>query len=94
MKNTLQIGQVVQSINGRDQNKFFIIVKLEDHFVYLVDGKLRSLNKPKRKKTKHIQPTNIMIEEIRNKLLRQQTLYDKEVRRCLAEVLKRYDFNG
>jgi len=94
MKSTLQIGQVVQSISGRDCKQHFIITALEENYVYLIDGKLRPLEKPKRKKNKHLQPTNIIIKEIRDKLLKQETLYDKEVRKRLAEVLNQNDFNG
>jgi len=36
---------------GRDKNRFFVIFDItDDGYVYLVDGKLRKIKKPKKKK--------------------------------------------
>ena len=48
-------GQFVMSTQGRDKGRVFIIVDTPcENFVLLADGKLRSIEKPKRKKLKHI----------------------------------------
>lgn len=53
-------GQLVISKAGRDKGRMFIIQGVvETDFVRLVDGKLRPLEKPKRKKIIHLQATNI-----------------------------------
>lgn len=51
----IDIGRVVSSKAGRDKGKFFIIVGIldEDH-VYVSDGKLRTIEKPKKKRLKHL----------------------------------------
>lgn len=54
--NLYQIGNLARSKAGHDKNDIFVIIKEEDEYVYLVDGKLRTLEKPKRKNKKHIQP--------------------------------------
>lgn len=41
---------------GHDKGKLYIIMKTEGEYVYLTDGRLRPLARPKRKKWKHIQP--------------------------------------
>ena len=41
---------------GHDKDKLYIILKKEGGYVYLTDGELRPLSKPKRKNQKHIQP--------------------------------------
>ena len=51
----LTIGTIVKSIAGHDKNKFFVIINVENEYVYLVDGKCRPLDKPKKKKVKHVQ---------------------------------------
>ena len=33
----------------------YVITKVEEAYVYLVDGKVRTLDKPKKKKKKHVQ---------------------------------------
>jgi len=54
----IKTGQVVISRSGRDKGKFFVVINVQGEYLYLVDGKLRTLDNPKKKKVKHIQPTN------------------------------------
>jgi len=56
------LNRVVYSKCGRDKGKLFVVMDIQDEYLYLVDGKLRTLNKPKRKKVKHIQPTNYVCD--------------------------------
>lgn len=42
------------AVAGREKNRLFIITKIEDQWVYLVDGKTRKLENPKKKNIKHI----------------------------------------
>lgn len=54
-KDDLVEGQVVKSISGRDKGRVFIIFEvLDDDMVRIVNGKLRGVEKPKLKKTKHL----------------------------------------
>lgn len=41
---------------GHDKGKIFYIVDEDDAYVYLADGRLRPIDKPKKKKKKHIRP--------------------------------------
>lgn len=55
-------GQVVKSKAGRDKDRFFIVLEVNDEsYLSLVDGDLRKLSKPKRKKVKHIMVTKTVI---------------------------------
>lgn len=57
MDNTLSLvkGQVVRSKKGRDEGKVYIIFDIiDDDLLLLVDGKLRKLDRPKKKKVKHL----------------------------------------
>jgi len=54
----MTVGQVVFSKSGRDKGKALVVFDVQDEYLYLVDGKLRTLDKPKKKKLKHVQPTN------------------------------------
>ena len=57
MDNTLSLvkGQVVRSKKGRDEGKVFVITEIIDKdFLCLVDGKLRKLDRTKKKKVKHL----------------------------------------
>ncbi|MBQ3183155.1 MAG: KOW domain-containing RNA-binding protein [Clostridia bacterium] len=49
------VGRIAVSLSGRDKGRVFLIVDVPDeNFVMLCDGCLRRLEKPKRKKLKHI----------------------------------------
>lgn len=49
------IGMLARSAAGHDEGKIYVIIAEDDAYVYLVDGKVRTLDKPKKKKKKHIQ---------------------------------------
>lgn len=70
MINTDYIGKVAYSKSGRDEGRLFIILSIiNDEFVYISDGDLRTVEKPKKKKIKHLDVKSITAEEI-SKLLR------------------------
>ena len=76
-------GQVVYSKSGRDKRRPFIIVDFDGQYVYLVDGDLRKLEKPKKKKIMHVQIVNDVIEDIKIKLERKLYLNDADFRKAL-----------
>lgn len=77
------IGQVVYSKSGRDKGLAFIVTASEDEYVYLADGRLRRLEKPKKKKHRHVQPTNTVLADIQAKLGAPAGLLNAEVRKAL-----------
>ena len=57
------VGSIVKSAAGRDKNRFFVVLALEDvGFAYIADGRLRKTEKPKKKKLIHLRPTNTVLE--------------------------------
>lgn len=53
----ISVGTVVMSKAGRDAKRAFVVVQVVDEeYVLLCDGDLRKLDKPKKKKLKHIKP--------------------------------------
>ncbi len=73
-------GEIVISKAGRDKGRNLIILKqLDEKHLLLVDGDLRPLDKPKKKKIIHLQKTNRRtdrleeaVETKNNKLLRDE----------------------
>mgnify|MGYP004637027225 FL=1 len=56
-------GQLVKSTAGHDKGIVAVIIAVEsEEYVLLADGKTRPVNKPKRKKVKHIEPIGKTIE--------------------------------
>lgn len=58
----IERGSLVYSIAGRDKGNLFLVLKREDNMVYLADGDLRKLENPKKKKIKHVNKTNTLLE--------------------------------
>ena len=58
----MQVGQIVFSKCGRDKGLAFVVLSVEGEYVFLADGHLRPLIKPKKKKAKHVQPTHSFVE--------------------------------
>ena len=56
MSAEISIGDLVVSRAGRDKGRPFVVLRTEGEFVYLVDGALRRLEKPKKKKRMHVKP--------------------------------------
>lgn len=50
-------GRLVRSKAGRDKTRTFAILAVEGQMLLLADGSLRGVERPKRKKTKHVAPT-------------------------------------
>ena len=52
---TLITGEIVLSRAGRDRNRAFVVIDVLDaEYVLIADGKLRTLERPKKKKRKHL----------------------------------------
>ena len=69
MINTDYVGKVALSRSGRDEGKYFIIIGIiNENYVYISDGTLRTMDKPKKKKIKHLYITDIVAEDIRSLL--------------------------
>ena len=57
----LSRGQIVKSLSGRDKDRYFVVLAVQEEFVWLSDGKMRKLEHPKCKKIKHIQITKTVV---------------------------------
>jgi ribosomal protein L14E/L6E/L27E len=49
------IGMLAKSKAGHDKDQIYVILREEGEYVYLVDGRIRTMDKPKKKNRKHIQ---------------------------------------
>ena len=49
-----EAGMLARSKAGHDKAKMYIIKEVDDTYVYLVDGRIRTLVHPKKKKKKHV----------------------------------------
>ena len=50
-----EIGDVVESLSGHDQNRLFIVVGIDKNgYIAIIDGRYRGKTKPKLKNPKHL----------------------------------------
>ncbi|NLC38716.1 MAG: RNA-binding protein [Clostridia bacterium] len=94
MNEDLGPGCLVFSKAGRDKEKPFIVVGMEEigniNYVYLADGEQRKVQCPKRKNIKHVQVTKARDSEIQEKLSAGQPISNLEVRGAIARLLASY----
>lgn len=50
-----KIGMLAKSMSGHDKDNIYVILNIDETYVYLVDGERRTFDRPKRKNKKHIQ---------------------------------------
>ncbi len=82
------IGRIVYSKAGRDKDKYFMIFDvLNEEFVYLVDGDLRRLERPKKKKIKHLIFTDKFCDEVKDIILKGKRLNDATVRKAISQKI-------
>ena len=48
-------GMLARSKAGHDTGKVYVIIEVDDTYVYLADGSIRTLKNLKKKKKKHVQ---------------------------------------
>lgn len=82
-------GSFVSSKAGHDKGQIYIIIRETEEYIYLSDGNIRPLDKLKRKNKKHVQPINFLNESITQKLNRQETVRNEEIKRAIKCYLSR-----
>ena len=77
-------SSLVVSKAGRDQGQLFYVIDADEQYVYLADGKSRRLEKPKRKKRKHIEQIPRTESRIAEKIRNGEKVLNSELRKELA----------
>ena len=84
LPDNINISDVVVSTAGRDQGKLFYVIGTDPVYLTLANGKDRTLEKPKRKKRKHIQKVLRSETRVADKLRLGDKVLNSELRRDLA----------
>lgn len=79
------LGSVVTSRAGRDAGRPFLVVReLDQDYVLIADGGLRTMDRPKKKKRRHLKPTGRLDAMLRDKLMGGEQISNKEIRLSLS----------
>ena len=89
----VNISDVVIATAGRDQGKLFYVIGTDPVYLTLANGKDRTLEKPKRKKRKHIQKVLRSETRVAEKLRNGDRVLNSEIRRDLAYLSREMQSN-
>ena len=81
----ISIGQIVISKAGHDKDTWYIVLKQEGEYVYVTDGNLKLLDKPKKKKLKHLQITNYTDNETKERLEKVMKITNADIRSVIVK---------
>ena len=81
-------GMMVKSIAGHDKNSIYVIIReCKDH-VYVCDGKLKMVEKPKKKNKKHVQLIKTISEEVAEKTANGSVIHNEDIRKVLGVIAR------
>lgn len=88
MHNDIVQSDIVASLCGRDKGALMMVVAIGEGYAFLCDGRLRKIEKPKRKKLRHIRLVAHSDCRAAQKLRAGERLSNSEIRRALADFQK------
>ena len=94
LPDNFNISDVVVSTAGHDEGQLFYVIDMDDQFLYLANGKDRSLDKLKRKKRKHVQKVLRSETRVAVKLISGDKVLNSELRRDLAYIAREMQANN
>ena len=80
----INVSDVVVSTAGRDADEWFYVIAEDPIYLFLANGKDRPLDKPKRKKRKHVQKVLRSETRVADKIRLGDKVLNGELRRDLA----------
>ena len=93
-KSDIQISDVVVSTAGRDRCELFYVIDADPLYLMLANGKDRTLDKPKRKKRKHVQKVLRSETRVAAKISSGSKVLNSELRRDLAFFAREMQANN
>ena len=90
----LTIADVVTSTAGRDAGELFYVIEIAEPFLFLANGKDRTIEKPKKKKCKHTNKVLRSETRVAAKLRNGDKVLNSELRRDLAYLSRELQSNN
>ena len=86
----MNVGSVVYSRQGRDEGRVYLVVAAADKegYVWVVDGEVRTLAKPKKKNAKHLRYKGEDLAVLAAKLAENKQVFDSEIKSALRAYTK------
>ena len=84
----LRKGMLAISKAGHDKDCWYVVLYIEGNYAYLVNGKTKTMDAPKKKKLMHLQPVNIIPDNLQVKIENGKQWINEDVKRALKLVKK------
>ena len=85
----LRQGDFVRAAAGHDKDQLFLVLREEGDFLWLVDGKRRTIETPKKKRRKHVVSAGVWTHPVAGRMKDGEPVLDSEIRRALAAFRNR-----
>lgn len=79
----IERGMLAKSLSGHDRNRLYIIIRVEEEYVWLVDGSSRTLEKPKKKNIRHIQAVRRIPEPVKQAFESKRPLQNEHIKQII-----------
>ena len=88
----IEEGMLAKSLAGHDRGRLYVIIRVEAEYVWLADGILRTADKPKKKKIRHIQVIHQYADPVREALFKSEPLRNEPIKQIIqSESRKRQE---
>ena len=77
-------SNIVKSTAGRDEGDLFFVLDIQGEFLLLADGKSRRVEKPKKKKCKHVSFVGESHSVVAEKIRSSEKITNSELRKALT----------
>lgn len=84
----LRKGMLAISKAGHDKDSWYVVFNIEGINAFLVNGTNRTLDYPKKKKLKHLQPVGEVPENLQEKLRKQEIWTNEDIKRAIKLAKK------
>jgi len=78
-----EVGMLATSKAGHDKNAIYVIIGIDQEYLYLVNGKNHLLENPKKKNIKHVQIIKDVNEDFQSKLTSNNKIQNEDIKRVI-----------
>lgn len=80
---SLVVGSIVEVLAGREKGELFVVIQnIDNDNVYLSNGNNRKIDKPKKKKVKHLRLLDFS-ENLAKRINEKENVLDSDIRKIL-----------
>lgn len=80
---SLVVGSIVEVLAGREKGELFVVIQnIDKDYVYLSNGNSRKIDKPKKKKVKHLRLLDFS-ENLAKRINEKENVLDSDIRKVL-----------